>query len=304
MTGITADSFESLCASPVVGERIGALEDERREAAGKFWKRLLIGLVLSGAALWSLLSSGWDTVAWIVAVVILVGAIIAAISPLMAAKEGLKHPVLAEIATRAGMEYMHAEFEPPVFASAKTLLFGGGGFSSAAFTDLFNGTDEEGRGYAVYEACLQRRSGKNSYNVFSGQMYAIQRRSSARGYTCIVPDKKIFNFWKPASDMERVRIEGDEEFERRFEIYATDPLEARTLAFDSDLRRLLLELRKSGRVFAYLGPEEVLVAVNGKDRFEPGSMLRSKPGRERVRMMFDDVCASLDMLKRLKAKLG
>ncbi len=33
-------------------------------------------------------------------------------------------------------------------------------------------------------------------------------------------------------------------------------------------------------------------------------MLRSKPGRERVQAMFDDVCASLAVLRQLKAKLG
>jgi hypothetical protein len=135
-------------------------------------------------------------------------------------------------------------------------------------------------------------------------MYAVQRRPGARGETVIVPDKKIFNFWKPSGDMERVRIEGDEPFEKKFEVYSTNPLEARELLFDSAFRARLLELRKDGRVFVYAGPEEALVAATGKDRFEPGSMLRSRPGEERVKLMFDDVCASLELLKALKAKLG
>jgi hypothetical protein len=33
-------------------------------------------------------------------------------------------------------------------------------------------------------------------------------------------------------------------------------------------------------------------------------MLRFRPGEERVRLMFDDVCASLELLRELKAKLG
>ena len=202
------------------------------------------------------------------------------------------------------MEYLPSDFAPPVFGSARALLFGGGGFSSETYTDLFNGTDEEGRGFAVYEANLQRRAGKNSYSVFCGQMYAIQRRPGGQGHTAIVPDKKIFNFWKPASDMERVRIEGDEAFEKAFEVYSTHPMEARALLFDSTFRARLLELRKSGRACVYIGPEEALVAANGKDRFEPGSMLRSRPGEERVRLMFDDVCASLELLRELKLKLG
>ena len=304
MIEFNVDHFRELCAADSVRERIGAIEGERRAAMRKFWIRGLIGLVLGAAALLTLVSSGWVTVAVIVGIAFLIIGIIAGVAPVMAAKEGLKHPVLDELAKKGGLEYIPEGFTPPVFGSAAKLLFGGGGFSSATFTDLFHGADQEGRGFAVYEANLQRRSGKNSYTVFSGQMYAIHRAPGSAGYTAIIPDKKILNFWKPASDMERVRIEGDDEFERRFEVYSTAPMEARHLLFDSALRRRLLDLRGAGRVFVYVGPEEALVAATGKDRFEPGSMLRSRPGEERVRLMFDDVCASLAVLGDLKSRLG
>ncbi|MGZ8306375.1 MAG: DUF3137 domain-containing protein [Allosphingosinicella sp.] len=304
MIELTDSDFRTLCAAGTVRERIGALEGERKAAVRKFWRRGAIGLALSAAALATLLNAGWEVVAFLVFAAFLVGTFIAAAAPLMAAKEGLKHPVLEEVARKAGLEYLPSDFTPPAFGSARALLFGGAGFSSEAYSDLFNGTDEEGRGFAVYEASLQRRAGKNSYSVFCGQMYAIQRRPGPRGRIAIVPDKKILNFWKPASDMERVRIEGDPEFEKNFEVYATHEMEARQLLFDSAFRARLIELRKDGRVFVYAGPDETLVAANGKDRFEPGSMLRSRPGEERVRLMFDDVCASLEVLRALKAKLG
>jgi hypothetical protein len=304
MIQLTDTDFQSLCTAGTVSERIGALEGERRAAVRKFWLRGSIGLALAVLALVTLLNAGWEAVAIVVCLVFLIGAAIAAMGPLLAAKEHLKLPVLEEIAKKAGLEYFPSDFTPPVFGTGRALLFGGSGFSSQTFTDLFNGADEDGRGFAVYEACLQRRSGKNSYTVFSGQMYAVQRRPGPQGHIVIVPDKKIFNFWKPASDMERVRIEGDEAFEQKFEVYSTHPMEARELLFDTAFRARLLDLRKTGRVFVYAGPEEALVAANGKDRFEPGSMLRSSPGKERVRHMFDDVCASLALLRELKAKLG
>lgn len=304
MIQLTATDFQTLCAAGTVRERIGALEGERKAAVRKFWLRGTIGLALTLTALLSLLNAGWQVAAILVALVFLIGTFVAAAGPLLAAKEGLKHPVLEEIAKKAGLEYFASNFTPPAFGGGRALLFGSSGFSSQTFTDLFNGVDEEGRGFAVYEACLQRRSGKNTYVVFSGQMYAVQRRPGAQGHTAIVPDKKIFNFWKPASDMERVRIEGDEAFEKKFEVYSTHPLEARELLFDTAFRARLVELRQSGRVFVYAGPEEALVCATGKDRFEPGSMLRSRPGEERVKLMFDDVCASLDLLRALKAKLG
>ena len=304
MIQFEAAHFEDLCAADAVRDRLASLEGERKAALRKFWTRLAIGVPLGIAAFATLLNAGWETFAWVAGIAFLIAAFIAAIMPLGAVSEGLKHPVLDEIARRGGLEYLPSDFTPPVFGSAAKLLFGGGGFSSTTFTDLFHGADEQGRGYAVYEACLQRRSGKNSYNVFTGQMYAIHRAPGSSGFTAIVPDKKILNFWKPASDMERVKIEGDEDFERNFEVYSTVPMEAQQLLFDIGLRRRLLELRKAGRVFAYVGPEEALVAATGKDRFEPGSMFRSRPGEERVRLMFDDVCASLAVLKDLKSRLG
>jgi hypothetical protein len=285
MIQLTTSDFGSLCAAATVRERIGALEGERKAAVRKFWTRGLIGLALAAAALATLLSSGWEVMAIVVFIAFLIGTFIAAAAPLMAAKEGLKHPVLEEVAKQAGMEYIPSGFTPPGFASACALLFGGGGFCSQTYSDLFNGTDEEGRGFAVYESNLQRRPGR-------------------AGEIAIVPDKKILNFWKPSSDMERVRIEADEAFEKKFEVYATHEMEARELLFDTAFRARLLQLRKSGRVFVYAGPEEALVAATGKDRFEPGSMLRSRPGEERVKLMFDDVCASLELLRELKAKLG
>lgn len=304
MIQLTSGDYRALCAARAVRERIGALEGERRSAARKFWLRGSAGLLLAAAAAATLFESGWETSAFIAFVLILVAAMIAASLPLIAAKEGLKHPVLEEIARTAGLEYIPTGFVPPAFGPACALLFGSGGFSSETYTDLFDGKDEEGRGLAVYEACLQRRAGKNSYVVFSGQVYAIQRRPGKQGHTTIVPDRKLLNFWKPASDMERVKIEGDPAFEKKFEVYSTDPMEARELLFDTAFRARLLDLRKAGRVFVYAGPEEALVAATGKDRFEPGSMLRARPGEERVKLMFDDVCASLGLLTEFKSKLG
>lgn len=299
---LAADEFGKVCAEEAVRERIGALEGERRAALRKFWLRGLVGAALALAALFSLLAAGWDLVAWLVFAAFLLGAAIAALAPVMGVKEGLKHPVLEAAARRAGLEYLPCDFTPPVYGNARGLLFGS--LSSESFTDLFHGADEEGRGHAVYEACLQRRAGKNTYVVFSGQIYAIHRRPGGDGRTVIVPDRKIFNFFKPARDMERVRIEGDDAFERRFEVYSTHPMEARQLLFDSALRRRLLALREKGKVLVYVGPEEAMVAATGSDRFEPGSMFRSRPPEERVRAMFDDLAASVALLDELKAKLG
>jgi hypothetical protein len=113
----------------------------------------------------------------------------------------------------------------------------------------------------------------------------------------------LFNFFKPAPGAVRVKFEADPEFEKKFEVYATEASAAQLL-IGRDVRRTLLELRQAGKVFAYVGGDDAFVAVTGKNRFEPGGMFRSTPSDQRIRVMFDDVCASATLLERLKAVLG
>jgi hypothetical protein len=304
MNELTADCFESLCAEAPVSAQLSQLDEHRAAALRRFWLLLLVGLVLGPLAAWMLIRADWPTIGIVVGAVLLIVPIMVGGAYLASAGRALKIPVLERIAARAGMEYVAGGFSPPVYPEARKALFGSW-LSSEEFTDLFNGKDEEGRGYAVYEATLQRRSGKNTHTVFSGQIYAFERRRRASGETVIVPDRGLFNFFTPAGGMERVKIDDtDEAFEKKFEAYSTEPMEARTLLLDPELRRLLLDLRESGRTFLWLGGENAMVAATGKNRFEPGSMLRSTPGRDRVRAMLEDSCAAFATLRKLRTKLG
>lgn len=301
MIELTARDYDDLCRTGRVRAEIATVEEKRKAAVRRFWLLLLGSLVLGAAIVVSLGASEWLWAGVILAVVAVIAALVLGFMPLNAAKEDLKHPVLEDLARRGGMEYIASGFEPPVFPSAGRALFGR--WSSHSFTDLFHGVDAEGRRYAVYEGTLTRRQGKSTVTVFTGQVYAFQRRSGGGGgETAILPDKGLFNFIKPRG-MDRVRYDSDPEFDRRFEIYSTHAASALGLA-GSAVRRVLLDLRQQGRVYAWMGPEDALVAVWGKERFEPGSMFRSRAGEERVRLMFDDVCASLAVLRRLRDALG
>ena len=298
MIEFTTAHYDDLCRAGRVRTEIGTLEDKRKAAIRHFWLYLLAGIVLTVAIVATLVTE-WPFVTIILAFAVLIFAITLAIQPLSRAKEDLKIPVLETLAKQGGMEYLADGFDPPVYPEAGRTLFGGG-LSGQAFTDLFHGKDPEGRRFAIYEATLTRRQGKNTTTVFSGQVYAFQRRSKNSGVIAIMPDRSIFNFFKPAKGMERVKFDSDEDFERKFEVYAFHPHEALAL-LGADVRRMLLELRHSGRVFGYVGAEDALVAVTGRNRYEPGSMFRSRTGEERVKAMFDDVCASLAVLRRLKS---
>ncbi|HET9427041.1 MAG TPA: DUF3137 domain-containing protein [Allosphingosinicella sp.] len=298
MIEFTAEDYKDLCRSGAVRQQIATLEETRKSAVRGFWRYLLGAITLAVAIIVSLTYSGWALAAWVMGLIVLVGGIILAILPLSRAGQQFKHPVLETLAERGGLEYLPDGFDPPVYPDARSTLFGNW-LSSQSFNDLFHGTDAAGQRFAFYEACLTRKSGKNTETVFTGQVYAFQRRSKGGGTMVIVPDRGLFNFFKPSKNMDRLKFDGDPAFERRFEVYATHMSEALGLIGD-EVRRQLLQLRQQGRVFVYVGPEDILVAAWGKNRFEAGSMFRSLGGEERVRRMFDEVCESLSVMKALK----
>lgn len=302
MIELSAAHFERICEDEPVRGRIASHEETRRRALRRFWIGLALAIAAALVTAILLGRAGWAAGGFVVSLVVLVFGIAVATVPLTHAGEDLKHPVLEALAGEGGLEYLPDGFDPPVYPEARRPLFGS--LSRQSFTDLFHGADAEGRRHALYEAKLQRRQGKSTTTVFSGQVYAFQRRPGGGGTMLIVPDRGLFNFFKPSGGYERVRIEGDPDFEKKFEVYATDPMEAKRLLFDTALRRLLLDLRQSGRLFAYVGPEDAMVAVTGRDMFEPGSMFRRRHAHERVRAMFDETTAALARLKELKARLG
>lgn len=305
MNELTAEHFDALCREGPVRTQIHGIEDNRKAAVKQFWMRLGVCLA-AGILLPFLLWDISEVVAIIVFFLFVIGGLIWAWGPLDRARQALKLPVLEALAERGGMTYEPSNFVPPVFADACRTIFGTW-LSSTIFTDLFYGQDAAGSNFAFYEALLTRRVGKNSTTVFQGQIYALQRQNGGTGLTVILPDKGIFNFFKPGSDMERVHFEQHPEFEKRFEVYSTVPTEAKMLLGSRTLQDQLLEARGEAwgsRLFAYLSPTDAFIAINGKDRFEPGSMFRSRPGEERVRKMFDEVCSSLTVMKRLKEAFG
>ena len=303
MIELSADCFNDICNDAPVREQLGSLEANRSTAVRRFWTWLILSIVLAAAAGFSLFQAGWEAMAFFVPILFLVFGAAIGFTALSKVSEGLKQPVLQAIAAKAGMEFLEDGFSPPAYPEASKALFGGW-LSEQKFTDLFHGKDDEGRNLAVYEAHLEQGSGKNRHTVFQGQIYAVERRGGTGATTVIVPDRGIFNFFKPVSGMQRVKLESDPEFEKKFEVYGTSEMEARQLLFDSAFRQRLLELRQKGKVFVHVGPADALVAATGGDRFETGSMLRSRPGDERVRAMVNDVCDALATLRVLKAKLG
>jgi hypothetical protein len=105
-----------------------------------------------------------------------------------------------------------------------------------------------GLGIRIIEARLRRRSGDDTRTVFDGLLIEIMLPRHLTGTTAVLTDEGVFGNlktrWRTAS-MEPVRLE-HQEFERRFEVYSDDQIEARALLTPAFMERFTALASSSG----------------------------------------------------------
>jgi hypothetical protein len=303
MTELTAETFNEICRAEPVQVQLAASEANHAKVqkTTKAMTLMVLAITLVAAAVVYLIEP-----IWIVGVLVLgaLGLLWARRAAGAKAASELKTALMPHIAERAGLTYTSDPEAPEGFAAVRKTLFGSA--NRLNFSDGFSGLID-GREAAFYEAHLEQVThGKNSttHTIFQGQIYWFRRRTPSAAKIIVIPDKGLFNFFKPERGMERVKFEGDRDFEKRFEVYSDKPAQAEITLGSTDLRAWLLQLRGKGALFLQIEGDEVLAAVPGPNRFEPGDMGKKLPGEDRARRMFDDLCACLTQAKELSARLA
>lgn len=166
--------------------------------------------------------------------------------------------------------------------------------------------ERNGVPFEFFEAHLEDRRTTTDSNgrtrttwvtVFNGQCLRFRFHKAFQGRTMVTRDAGIFNRFGGAKGMDRVRLESSQ-FEQAFEVYSTDQVEARFL-LTPDFMQRLVDLEKTFRGAklrcAFVGGE-MLVALEGGDLFEPGSMFTPLDNPERVRELLDDFAAIFNLI--------
>ena len=168
-------------------------------------------------------------------------------------------------------------------------------------TGVRNGVDFE-----FFEARLQERRRTTDsrgrmqtrwVTVFDGQCLRFRFHKSFHGRTTVMRDAGLFNRFGGGRGMQRVRLES-KAFEQAFEVYSTDQVEARFL-LTPDLMQRLIELEKvfrGGKLRCAFQTDEMLIALEGGDLFEPGSMFTPLDNPDRVRELLDDFAAMFNLI--------
>lgn len=283
-------------------------EEGRLEALKQFKQRLLIGggIVLAILVIVGALTSD-PTAGLVFAFMAAIGAGVIAYQPLAKIGRKLKQEYCTAIAEAMGATFRVAAFDPPAFARLKGLRLVPG-YARSNFEDLFTGTHKGAR-YELYEAHLEQRTtdskGRTRYTtVFRGQLIRMHFPREFLGVTIVRRDAGVFNVFGGGEldgrKLERVRLVASE-FEKAFEVWGTDQVEARYLLHPVMMERLI-ELEKGlhgKRLRCGFENGDLLVAVEGGNLFEPGDLFKPLVDPARARRIINEIAGVVKVMDQV-----
>ena len=297
---LTDAQFTALYAERIEPLFAGA-EKERGIAVEKFRSRLLMGMPLAaavGVVVWSMFDM---VVAGVIVGVF--GAIVAytvAYLPLQRLGKQVKFSALTAIAQAIGVSYAIEEPDPtalPAFRRLELLP----AHDRARFEDFFHGR-RQGCAFDLFEAVLEvedhDRDGATSYvTVFRGQLVRVAFPKPFMGITVVRRDAGVFNAIAGLGDLKRVGL-GDSTFERAFEVYSNDQVEARSLVHPVFMERLIaIETAYKGKnLRCAFADGDLLIALESPDRFEIGDIFQPLADPARARRIVDDIAEVMRLM--------
>jgi len=287
------------------GERIEpilkAREVERLAAIKTFWQRAGLGAIAVLGVFWltSLFSLGFDLAIFAaLATAMATGAW--AMAPASAVAAAAKKQALEAIAGAINCSYTLDSFAPDgieQFTQWQLVPTG----DRATFHDRFAGT-HHGCSFAFFDGHVQKkvktRRGSRWETLFRGQLICIEFPKRFLATTVIHRDAGMLNFMQVwGSSLQRVGL-GESRLEKAFEVFSSDQVEARVLIHPVFMERLLeLETRFHGKQLrCAFTTGQLLVAIEGRDRFELGSMFTTLLDEARVRVILTDLSEIMKLI--------
>jgi hypothetical protein len=209
--------------------------------------------------------------------------------------------LMPRIATQLGLSLTKSGFSPPALPRFQHygLL---PSYDRASFEDLLMGT-RHGADFAIYEAHLEDEStdqdGDTTWTtVFHGQVFRIDYHKEFSSETVIRRDAGMFNrFSKPGKEFKQVGI-ASPRFEKAFEAWSTDQMEARYILDPIVLERFLeLENLYHGKnVRAAFADGSLYIALETGDQMKVGSAFEALDSQDRIETILKEFATIYDLI--------
>ncbi len=169
----------------------------------------------------------------------------------------------------------------------------------------------DGVAFSLCEARLERRQtdskGRTTYvNVYHGILFQLTFPKRFAGRTLVTRDGgSIGNFFRGFGKGERVTLE-DPRFEKLFEVYSSDQVEARYLLTPTFMERMMALADTFGKKSVELAfvDDHLLVSIRvTADQFEGGGMFQSMDDTKRIETLIAEICKIYDLIETLQLSI-
>lgn len=178
-------------------------------------------------------------------------------------------------------------------------------FDNAEADDCFSGT-YQGVHIRVAEEILSRnietRKGTRRQNVFRGIVVELDMNKPFKGETIALVDVGLLNMFRKYEGLENVKLE-DVAFEKSFEIYSTDQIEARYLLTPAFMERIfkLQKLFAGKKISVGFKNQKIMIVADTKeDMFEPCSFFKTNINKEKIDKVFEEFWTVFSIVHLLK----
>ncbi|MBQ8482150.1 MAG: DUF3137 domain-containing protein [Alphaproteobacteria bacterium] len=139
-------------------------------------------------------------------------------------------------------------------------------------------------------------------NVFEGVCILFEMNKNFKGRTVVLKDRKLLNAFNKVKGLQNVKLE-DIRFEKYFEVYSDDQIEARYLLTAGFMERMLKlrDLYNGKSIQFCFNRNTLLLAIPTKQNmFEANSFFRPNANKKKVDLVFDQFYTIFSIVKLLK----
>ena len=281
-------------------------EKYRGKYVRDFWTLFSFAVILYPAVIWMVFHINWSENNPQIGIIISISALMAAVvsGPIHKYKKKAKNNgLMRAFASFFGdFEYEFERALPDDLLEYSHIFED---FDLNKGDDFFIGTYNDVR-ITISEEKLQEKRYVNKrtkyVTVFKGICILLDMNKPFKGRTVVLKDAGIFNAFTRISGMQRVQLE-DLLFEKIFEVFSDDQIEARYLLTTAFMERVL-KLRDlfGGKSiqFSFFNDKLLLAIPTKQDMFESCSFFKTALNKPQIDLVFDQFYLVFSIIKILK----
>ena len=149
---------------------------------------------------------------------------------------------------------------------------------------------------------VRTKNGSYDAKVFEGIIIQLAMNKKFKGKTVVLKDRGMFNIFKKIKRTERVKLE-DVVFERHFEVFSDNQIEARYLLTTAFMERILAAKKIfNGKTiqFSFFDNKLLIAIATNQNMFEVSSLFSRTTNRKIINRAFEQFSSVMDLIDTLK----